>query len=276
MKEGFLMWIPTLFSSLGANLSILFVNVGNSLSEVGIYFVALMIYNALSRIPSQVQSILFPVMSGYKISTDQILEKGLIFSLVLIMPFSAMVIGFPEIFLEIFGKNFVSGSNIVSLLASIIIIDTISVMIITSQLSKGKFKNYNLIVLPASITRITLYYFLVPMYGSIGAVESWIIGSTLGIFITIFIIRQQEIKIDWKKVSLIGIIPIAISFSLKITEIHFIIPLILIFILSNALYLKMKIIKREDILYILNIFSSEEKTEKRYKKIVRVLDKIRL
>ena len=276
LKEGMLIWVPTLVSSFGNNLGVLFVNVGNNLGSVGVYFIALMIYLILCKIPSQVQTALFPVFSGIEESINKLLEKSLVFSLVAIMPFTAMVMFYPEVFLKIFGNDFIIGSDIVFLLSTVVFIDTITTTIMMLQYSRGLFRNYALITIPFSSSKIVLYFILVPISGGLGAAQSWVIGSIIGFVLSLIFVYKIGIVMNWYKLLPIAIIPVLLGAIFSILTLHFSFAFVLIFIISMLSYIKLKILTRSDIEYILKTLMPKEKSMGLIQKITKLLDKLRL
>ena len=98
-----------------------------------------------------------------------------------------------------------------------------------------------------SFPRIALYLLLVPIYGSLGAGVSYTIGALIGFLASVIIANKIGMKIIWKELLVILLVPSALSFSLSYFEINFVLGILITVFLSYILFAKLNILTKEDV-----------------------------
>jgi hypothetical protein len=87
----------------------------------------------------------------------------------------------------------------------------------------------------------------VPLYGANGAALSFVLGSFIGLSISIVIFKKLEVPILWKDLALMNIIAAGAGLILLSTGLNFVIGIILSMFISYVLFLKFQILCRNDV-----------------------------
>jgi len=212
-----------------------------TVTDVGYYAVAVGLSKFFWIIPQAVQSITYPATSEYWSKNNHsalqlMIDKSMKYTACLLLPIG-LGVGFfaTNIITLIFGDGFVHAV----LPLQILIVGTVVFGLIksvgTSVTGMGRPDIALKLVCISATTNIVLNILLIPNYGITGAAmataTSLIIGSLLGIFVTV---RMSNVKIDLKwyaKISGMALISILIFIYLKHVNIYFVgILLVCIFV----------------------------------------------
>jgi len=143
-------------------------------SDIGVFYIALMISFIVSTFVSSMALMLIPGSSTSKEDLSTVTTR---IGISLTAPLIAALIASPKLILSIIGTDYVSGATILVVLSFAIL--PFSIMI--NAISKFNFKNdpKKLILIGSTqlLTFLITFYFLVPNYGTLGAAFSILIAS---------------------------------------------------------------------------------------------------
>jgi O-antigen/teichoic acid export membrane protein len=174
-------------------------------------------------------------------------------SLVITLPLSHAIIIYSAEILQIFGSSYANGSlNLEILLLSILptaITSGIGVLVY----AYGNNRQLLIIGLFTSIPRALLYFIFVPIFGGNGAAITYLMGSIIGFIVSVIIANKIGLKLFWKQIISISIIPIILTIFLKYLGLNYIFGISIATGISYILLLKLRIIDTEDMQDILKI-----------------------
>jgi O-antigen/teichoic acid export membrane protein len=240
-------WIPALISTLGTYLGTIVIFGTQGSTHAGIYFIAFSIFAALTTIISVLLSIAYPALSAMHDGRKRFTWKVIKITLIVALPFSASLIFHSEEIMQLFGPDYIKGSVILEMLSLSTLFSVVSSGITILAYSQGKYKQAVVIGIASSIPRVVLYFVLVPIYGEVGGALSYTIGSITGFLVSIIICKKIGLKISWKELGVISIIPIWIAFTLSYTEVFYVVSIIVTFMVSFVLFLKFQILTKSDV-----------------------------
>lgn len=240
-------WIPTLITTVGSQLGTVVVFGSKGASHAGIYFIAFSIFTAISSVTSVLLSIAYPALSAMSDGRKRFAWRVTKMSLVVTLPLSSSMIFYAAEIMKLFGQGYVGGSFVlqVLLLSSLpsVVISGVNSLVY----SQGNYRQVMAIGLASSIPRVLLYFVLVPFYGSDGAAISFTLGSIAGFVSSVLFARAIGLQLFWKDLLLVQFIPIGLGFVLNYTEINYLVGIPITMIVSYILFLKMRIIRKEDV-----------------------------
>jgi len=158
--------------------------------------------------------------------------------------------------MKIFGENYIQGELSLQILLLSVLPIIVAGGIGNLVFSYGNYKQSFIIDLSMSVPRTVLYFTLIPIYGITGGAISFVIGSLLGLVVSIVIISRIKIIIFWKDLTLIFIIPIAIGYLMYILHVNYIAGILVTIVATYLLLLKLHIILRADINDLMNVLPS--------------------
>ncbi|HXX05484.1 MAG TPA: polysaccharide biosynthesis C-terminal domain-containing protein, partial [Candidatus Bathyarchaeia archaeon] len=240
-------WIPTLVTTIGSQLGTIIVFGSQGASHAGIYFIAFSIFTAIAAITSVLLSISYPALSAMKDGRKTFAWRVTKMSLIATLPISTSIIFYSRDIMHLFGQEYVDGAISLQLLLVSSLPAVVTSGINSLIYSRGNYKQVLVMGLASSIPRVLLYFILVPVYGSTGAAISYTAGSFFGFVISVLFARTVGLKIFWKELFLILIVPTGLGFVLSYAGINYVVGIVITCIVSCILYVKMQIITRNDI-----------------------------
>jgi len=173
-------------------LSILLLALMNiSASEIGIFYVALMISIVVASIASSMAYMVIPSSSDLK--TD-LSSNSLRISLSLMVPIVVALLVIPRSILSLIGSEYESAAVVLLVLAMSIIPSAITVNIISKLNNLGKSK---MLILSGTVQIVTFFvsfFVLVPIYGTIGAAISILIAFVISSLLLMILSDHSSIK----------------------------------------------------------------------------------
>ncbi len=241
-------WIPELIRKPGIHLGTIVIFGFQGASLAGIYFIALSVFNAILLISSVLLTIGFPVISGMQSGRKKLVWRLTKISLIFGLPITSIIMFFPNNILQVFGKIYSDeGSLALEIFLFSMLPIVVSLGVRTLVYAYGNYRQVLAIGLGANLPRIVLYFILIPLYGASGAALSFTIGSVIGLIVSLIIAKNTGLKIFGKDLGIIFAIPTGLGFILSQYEINFGISIVTILLVSYFAYLRIGIIKKDDL-----------------------------
>jgi O-antigen/teichoic acid export membrane protein len=246
-------WIPPTITTIGSQLGTILVMISSGANYAGIYFISFSLVSGISVIMSVLSTIAYPTISSLTDGRKRAVWRLIKISLVITLPLSHTIIVYSAEILQIFGSSYANGSlNLEILLLSILptaITSGIGVLVY----AYGNNRQLLIIGLFTSIPRALLYFIFVPIFGGNGAAITYLMGSIIGLIVSVIIANKIGLKLIWKQIISISIIPILLTIFLKYLGLNYIFGISIAIGISYILLLKLRIIDTEDMQDILKI-----------------------
>lgn len=253
LTASMVFWIPLLISTIGSQLGTIVVFGAKGANQAGFYFIALSITIGIATVMSVLSAVAYPTLGAMQDGRKRFAWRITKISLIMTLPFSSSVIFYSKEIMQLFGKNYIEGSsNLEILLLSMLptaVMSGISMLVY----SYGNYRQVLAIGLVVSIPRTILYFILVPLYGGVGASISYTTGSVLGFIVSIIIAKKVRMKISWKELPFMLLVPMGLAFVFGYFRIDYIIGIPVILVLSYVLLLKLQVIDKSDLRDFLDI-----------------------
>jgi len=246
-SASFVSWIPEMIRSLGLNLGTIVVFGIQGAMLAGVYFIAFSMANAILVLTAVLLTIGFPLLSGMDDGRKKLVWRLIKMSLVFGLPITSIVMFYADEILQVFGKAYVDGSFALEILLLSILPIIVGRGIRTLVYAYGNYRKVLALGIAMNLPRIVLYFILVPEYGMSGAALGFTIGSLIGFVVSLMVAKNVGLEIFKKDLAIIFAIPTGLGFILSYYEIPFALAIILILLVSYFSYLKIGIIKREDL-----------------------------
>jgi biotin transporter BioY len=111
----------------------------------------------------------------------------------------------------------------------------------------GNYRDVLLIGLATAIPRSLLYFVFVPSFGGVGAALSYTLGATFGFIVSLVISSRIGMVMHRKETALMTVIPLTFALLLSNLNVNYLIGIILSIVFSYLLFLKLKLIDRNDV-----------------------------
>ena len=255
-------WIPNLICITGSQLGIIVVSGSQGASQAGLYFISYSIVTGMLAVMSVLQTIAYPALSGMSDGRKRFAWRMLKLTLIIILPVSSPIMFYSSDIIQIFGEQYLQSSSMLEILMLSVLPTSVAGFISILVYSYGNYKQVLAIGLSINIPRVALYFMLVPFYGGHGGAISFVLGSVGGLLASILIARKIKMRLLWLDLTLLFIIPTALSFILSYSGINYIFGIIVTIIGSYSLFLRFKILDRTDLLDTLSYSSPKGKKSK--------------
>jgi O-antigen/teichoic acid export membrane protein len=163
---------------------------GVSTSEIGIYYVALVVGMIGASVSA---SMAFMVIPASLSSNEELLSDSMRLGLSFSAPIIAALIVAPQFILSLFGAEYASGYALLIILSLAIFPSCIVLNTITKLNYANKPKALLAIGSSEIISFFVAFFFLVPLYGLIGAAASVLIAYTVSSIISVIMWSQREL-----------------------------------------------------------------------------------
>jgi O-antigen/teichoic acid export membrane protein len=246
-------WIPNVINIIGAQLGTIIVYISVGADYAAVYFISFSIVAGISLILSVLSTIAYPTISsmqdGRKTATWRLIK----ISLIITLPLSVFSIFYSEDLLGLFGSVYTSGTSSLQVMLLSILPTSIIYGIGVLVYAYGNNSKVLTIGLFTGIPRTFFYFIFVPIFGINGAALTYLVGTISGCVFSLIIANKLGMKILWKQIFLILIIPALLTFFWKFIDIHFIISLVGTLAISYILFLVLRLINKEDVRDILKV-----------------------
>lgn len=240
-------WFPSIIATIGTQLGTVIVFGAQGASNAGIFFIAFAVFSALSGIVSSLFTITYPALSSMTDNRKRLTWRVTKLSLIISLPFSAWLMFYAKNVLYLINQSYGEGSSALEVLLL-----SIFPMVVTSGVnilvySYGKYRQVLIIGSVVSIPRIILYFALVPVYGIWGASVSYTIGSIAGLIVSVLVAKKIGMKIFWKQLVCLCVIPHVLAILLSYVNVNYIISFLSMPLITWFLLLKIGLITRADL-----------------------------
>jgi O-antigen/teichoic acid export membrane protein len=253
LKAGVASWIPVLITTLGIDLGTLVLYGEHGSYQSGIYFLTLAILNAITAITYAIFTISLPALSSMEDGRKRFSWDTIRLSSILLLPLTISIIFYPDEIMRFFGDIYVAGSSSLQILLSSTFPIIVSSGIDALVFAYGRYRHAMAINFAINIPRTILYFTLVPIFGMTGAAIAFTVGSIIGLIVSLIVAKSITFKIYWKTLALILLTPIVFAMLLSTLNVNFIIGIISTIIISYLILMKLNIILKADILFLIGL-----------------------
>jgi len=277
IKASMFRWIPIFMGLVGGQASILALFSFKGPAESGLFYIPYAVFAILVLISNSITSVLHPILSGMKEEKSQVilLNRSLKITYIITMPLAVMAFFYSDQVLQIFGKDFVVSSEILSILVMSYPFLLFNEGIFFFLFAKAKYKETLILGLSANIPRLILYFILIPEIGSIGAAYALVIGTILQTFTTLVFVRRLRIRIPSKDIVFVSIISFLIGVGVYFSNIG-IVGVILIWVATNIIFLKIKLLNSQNIEEVFALIYPQDIAVQKSDRIIRILSKLKI
>jgi hypothetical protein len=138
----------------------------------------------------------------------------------------------------------------------------------------GKYSHVTVIGTIANLNRLILYFLLLPILLSTGIALSYTLGVLVALLVVLPSARKLGFRFNWTKYLTILGIPLAFVFLFFVFNVHWLLGIPTLILVSLVAYTRLRIITKTDLLEIAQAFLSEETILRVYlrtKPIFRIL-----
>lgn len=246
-------WISNIIGIVGLHLGTIIVFGTVGASQAGSYFIASSIFFAISSIRSSLFDVGFPVVSAMDDQRKRLVWKLIKMSLVITLPISSTVIGYSDDIMNFIGMNYLHGSIALKILMLSVLPGAFTHGLTILVYSYGNYRRVLAIGVGVNLSRILLYFMLVPLFGNSGAAVSLTAGTIIGFVVSLVIAKKIGMSIYWKELGLIFVIPTGISFIIQYFGMNYLLGIPIIVIISVILFFKLHIVSKSEIYEYLEI-----------------------
>jgi O-antigen/teichoic acid export membrane protein len=247
VSAGFARWLPSIISSTGSWLGVLFLYGSSGAVETGFYFVASAIASVVWALPGSVLSLTFPVLSGMSSGRKEFSWRCIRLGLAVGSPLMVLLAIYPMVPLGLMGKAYVEASLILSILALTTVPQIIGSGVGSLVYAYGYYRLILASGLASNIPRILLYLLLTPIYGGLGVAYSFLAGTIIGFVATIIIANYIDFHMGWRDVAVAVSIPAIIGLLAQTFRLHWLLGSIIILTGSIFGYARLGLVEKRDL-----------------------------
>jgi O-antigen/teichoic acid export membrane protein len=240
-------WIPLMLNTIGSQLGTISVFLAVGSSNAGIYFISFSIVTGITLITTVLSSVAYPTISALKDGKKRATWRLIKISLILTVPISNILLFYPVEILSLFGPSYTSGSLTLQILSLSLLPTCIFTGIGVLLYSYGNNRSFLLLGLVTSLPRVLLYFPFVSTFGENGAALSFLIGSVSGVILSVIYAKRIKIKLHYKQILVLFMLPIVIAIALKYADLNPVISILAILVSTYFVYVLLKLIDSEDI-----------------------------
>jgi O-antigen/teichoic acid export membrane protein len=249
-------WIPLSIETVGAQLGTIVVLGVQGPSQAGFYFIAFQISMGIFSVIWALEGTTYPALSAKSKGRKRFVWRTIKICLVILLPISFAVIFYSKNITELFGTGYSEGSPALQILLLSVLPTTIMNAVGILAYAYGNYRDVLLIGLATAVPRSLLYFVLVPSFGGVGASLSYTLGVTFGFVVSLAISSRLGMAMHWKELALLTVIPLMLALLLSNLDLHYIIGIMLSIIFSYLLFLKVKLIDRNEVHDYLGVLPS--------------------
>jgi O-antigen/teichoic acid export membrane protein len=274
LKASLPSWVPNASTIVAQSVAVLFIFGYVGGAETGHFAIALAISSIVLTLPSSIQSLMFPVLSGMKSGRKEAISRTIQLSLAFTLPLASVFALYSYLPLLPFGPNYVQASNLLTILVLGALISPIVSGYTSYVYAIGKYSHVTIIGTIANVSRVVLYILLLPFFMATGIALSYTLGVLVALLVSLPSARKIGYNFNWTKYLTIIVIPSLLAIFFFVFSIHWLIGIPVIMLVSLIAYTRLRIITKKDLLEIAQAFLSEETILRVYlrtKPVIRIL-----
>lgn len=239
--------IPKVIGILGTNLGTILVFGMQGASQAGSFFIAFSIFYAIAAIRESLFTVAFAVLSTMDDQRKIFVSKLTKMSLIITLPICSIVFLYSDDIMGLFGSHYIESSLALKIMILSMMPSMFAAGITSLVYAYGNYWKVLQIGIGLNLSRVLLYFVLVPLYGNTGAAISLAIGSLIGFAVSVIIAKRIGMLIFWQQLALIFVIPTGLAFIMPYFHTSPIVGIPVILLLSFSLFLILKILTKSDV-----------------------------
>jgi O-antigen/teichoic acid export membrane protein len=246
-------WIPNLITTVGLELGTLVVFGIWGPDQSGIYFIVITLVSGINSILYSLFTIALPFLSSMVDGRKRFAWETIRMSSIIMLPISFSLFFYAKDVMQLFGPSYVEGTLLFQILLLSVFPSIVAGGVETLVYSYGHYRRSLAITIVMNVLRAFLYFIMVPNYGITGAGISYTLGAIIGFSMSVIVAKSIPMKIAWKSLLLVLIIPMAINFLVAAMHITYIIGIPFTLVISYLILIKLRILTRPDIIYLIEL-----------------------
>nr|MDO8100875.1 polysaccharide biosynthesis C-terminal domain-containing protein [Candidatus Njordarchaeota archaeon] len=275
LHAGAVAWLPGVIALLGQQLGTLTVFGVQGGIGAGTYYIAYLIFTIVCMLPTSLNAMLFPALSGLNSkSRKDLARRALKICMALACPITVFLVLYPELPLSLMGAQYLEASSTLSILL-LSIIPLLFIFIVGNLVYAAGYYGKSIAINSAtSFPQVILYFVLVPIYKGIGAALSFSAGALIGSVVSMVISRLAHLRVPSGKIAIAVVVPFAVALPCYLLRLGWLISGAIILLSSIVSYGRMGVVERSDLAEIAQAFASEKtitKAGKRLNWLIRII-----
>lgn len=274
LKAGLASWVPNVLTILGQSFGVLSVYGLVGGAETGLYYMAFAIASIVYSTSTSILSLMFPVLSSMEDGRKRAMSRIMGISLTIAAPVALALALYPNIPLSLLGPKYLQASTALTILALGAVISPVIVGYSNYVYAVGKYVQVVLIGLAANLSMLTLYVLLVPSLEATGAATAYVLGILISLAAVVLSARKSGYRLNWSQYAKIIVIPGVLTAFLYTLNVHWVVGVPAILLISAFAYARLRIVSKNDLLEFSQAFMSEERILKlsvAAKPIIRIM-----
>lgn len=273
LLAGIASWLPGVIASIGSWLGILSTYVISGASETGYYYIAFTISNVVVAAANTMISISFPVLSGMSDGRKRLTFQLIKLGLAIVAPAATYLMIYPWLPLSFFGRGYVEASNLLAVMMISAFPSIVASGISTLAYAYGNYRLVLLIGLSSSLTRIILYYILVPTHGGLGSSISYTVGSFIAFITSLYVAGRIGLGLDWVLITKVIFPPAILGYMCMTVNLHWLISL-LVMSSTYIIYLRLKVVSKSELRELIKAVNLEALIKRIYGRYGDLIDRV--
>jgi len=248
LRAGIPIWLPNIITVLGTQLGVVFTYSLRGGSEAGYLYIAQAIALAIDSARVAIASALISSIATNRFNLER-LSQAIRLIYTLLLPLNIILIFCPEPLLQLINTEYIVAANLLRLFATSNIMLSAVGLVATHIYAKGDYKYTLLINTATSITRITLYTMLTPLYGATGVATAYLTGTIVTTILVMVKIIKEKVIMPWREMFISTLIAIFINITIEGFR-QTLITVATALTMMYAILLVLKIIRKEELLIL--------------------------
>lgn len=198
IKPVLILFVPVLAISIFTNIDKLMIGQYSNVIQNGFYENANKIISIPKAFISALGTVMLPrtaslIANGQEEKSKHFMEITVLFTMLLSGGLMFGLIGVADVFASVFwGNDFVTSGYLIIGMAPAFVFSVVGNVVRTQYLiPRSRDKEYTLSLISGSVVNVLINLFLIPKYGSIGAVVGTLIAEFVMTFIQIYVVRKE-------------------------------------------------------------------------------------
>ncbi|MDN5847262.1 MAG: hypothetical protein L0H53_13425, partial [Candidatus Nitrosocosmicus sp.] len=247
--SGFSSWIPHIINILGSQLSLIGVYSIHGAEEAGKFYLPLAIFTLALFVVSGINKVSHPLIASMKNSEQQknFLLKSMKMAFIITMPFGSILFFYSTNILSLLGQSYETSGITLSVFMLGLPLAIFTEMIYYFVYALGKRRMLILLGVSGNFPRIVLYFLLIPIFDSVGAALGYLIGSFIQFILSLVVVKVLSIQLPSLRYLAIVGLPFLSGAVIKLFDVHFMISIPLVLLMSWFFYIKFNLISEGEL-----------------------------